>query len=134
MVLTALVMKSSILSDITPCIPLKVNRLCLPPPFTLLSCMACSSTLKMEAICFSEMSVDFQLTSRRYIPKDRTVHQCIYVLTQEPGSNYREHIQNTTKIKQTEKKQNKLGLFKLNHKLPKIYPFTNCCSSRSTSS
>jgi hypothetical protein len=66
--------------DITPCSPLKAswyfgvtyclhlqgcrinwarNYLCLPPAFTLVSCPAYSSTLKMEAICSSEISVDF---------------------------------------------------------------------------
>jgi hypothetical protein len=28
----------------------------------------------MEATCSSEISVDFQLTTRRYIPEDRTLH------------------------------------------------------------
>jgi hypothetical protein len=32
------------------------------------------STLKMEAICSSEMSVDTQRTTRRYIPEDGTLH------------------------------------------------------------
>jgi hypothetical protein len=31
-------------------------------------------TLKMEAICSSETSVDFQRTTRRYITEDRTLH------------------------------------------------------------
>jgi hypothetical protein len=39
-----------------------------------LSCMTYSSTLKMEAICSSEMSVDFQRATRRYIPEDRNLH------------------------------------------------------------
>jgi hypothetical protein len=38
--------------------------------FTLYSCLIYCSTLKMEAICSSETSVDFQLTTRRYIPDD----------------------------------------------------------------
>jgi hypothetical protein len=33
-----------------------------------------SSTLKMEAICSSETSVDTQRTTRRYIPEDDTLH------------------------------------------------------------
>jgi hypothetical protein len=45
----------------------------LPPPFTLVSCVAYSSTLKMKATCFPETSVDFQRTTRRYIPEDRTL-------------------------------------------------------------
>jgi hypothetical protein len=36
--------------------------------FTLVSSLACSSALKMEAT-----SADFQTVSRRYIPKDRTL-------------------------------------------------------------
>jgi hypothetical protein len=32
------------------------------------------STLKMEAICSSETSVDIQWTTRRYIPEDCTLH------------------------------------------------------------
>jgi hypothetical protein len=42
--------------------------------FTLVSCLAYSSTLTMEAICSSETSVDFQRTARRYISKDRTLY------------------------------------------------------------
>jgi hypothetical protein len=96
-VLTAVVMKSSIFWDTKPCSPLKVNRrlegtcrlhlqsgrirqvrnqpekLCLPPAFTLVSCLVYSSTLKMEATYSSKTSVDFQRTTRRYIPEDRTL-------------------------------------------------------------
>jgi hypothetical protein len=50
-VLTAVVMKSTIVWDITLCSP-----------------------LKMEAICSPQTSVDFQRTTRRYIPKDSTIH------------------------------------------------------------
>jgi hypothetical protein len=32
------------------------------------------STLKMESICSSETSVDFQRTTRSYIPEDTTLH------------------------------------------------------------
>jgi hypothetical protein len=81
------------------CIPLKVNRrfgetyrlhlqglkisrsrnqrkskLCLPPAFTLASCLPYFSTLKMEATCSSETSVNFQRTTRRYISEDSTLH------------------------------------------------------------
>jgi hypothetical protein len=82
-VLTAVAMKSIIFWDITPCSPLKVNRLlggsyrlhlqgrrisrarnqresCSSPAFTPVSFLAYSSTLKMEAICSSETSVDFK--------------------------------------------------------------------------
>jgi hypothetical protein len=40
----------------------------------LVSCLAYSSALKIEAICSSETSIDFHGTSRSYIPKDRTLH------------------------------------------------------------
>jgi hypothetical protein len=73
--------KSSVFWDITPYSPLKVNRrfggtyrLCLPPAFTLVSCSVYSSALKMEATCFSKISVDFQRTTRRYIPENSTLH------------------------------------------------------------
>jgi hypothetical protein len=62
--------KSTIFWDITPCSLL----LCLPPAFMLVSCMAYSSTLKIEVICSSETSVDFQRTTRRYIPEGSTLH------------------------------------------------------------
>jgi hypothetical protein len=41
--------------------------LSLPPAFTLVSCSAYSN-LKVESICSSEASVDFQRTTWRYIP------------------------------------------------------------------
>jgi hypothetical protein len=45
----------------------------LPPAFTL-AYFSAYSTLKMEAICSSEMSVGFQLNIQRYIPEDSTLH------------------------------------------------------------
>jgi hypothetical protein len=76
-------MKSTIFWDIMPCSLLKVNL--SPLAFTLVSCSAYSSTLKMEAICCSKMSVDFQWTTQCYIPEDSTLHitqifSCINVL------------------------------------------------------
>jgi hypothetical protein len=59
--------------DITSCSPLKVNRLGLPPAFTLVSCST-YSTLKMEALCSSETPADFQRTRGRYIRKASTLH------------------------------------------------------------
>jgi hypothetical protein len=77
-------MKSTIIWDITPCSPLKVNRrfewtypLHLQGRkisrarnkresrwhFTLVSCSAYFSTLQMKAICSSKMLVDFQLAT-----------------------------------------------------------------------
>jgi hypothetical protein len=41
----------------------------------LVSCLAYSSALKMEAASSSETSVDFQRTTWRYILEDRTPHQ-----------------------------------------------------------
>jgi hypothetical protein len=38
----------------------------------LVSCSAYSSTLKMQTKSYSETSVDFQWTTRRYIPQDNT--------------------------------------------------------------
>jgi hypothetical protein len=52
---------------------LNYSRLCLPPAFTLVSCWAYSFTQKMEATYSFEMSTDFQRTTRRYIPEDRTL-------------------------------------------------------------
>jgi hypothetical protein len=82
--------------DITPCSPLKINRRFrknisppssgsknksskisaskLAPAFTLVSCSA--STLKTEAICSSETSVNFQRTTWHYIPS--TLHNRRY--------------------------------------------------------
>jgi hypothetical protein len=80
-----------IFSDITTCSALKFNRrfretccLHLQKPgwnraltvtcFTLVSFLAYSWTMKMEATCYSETSVDFQRNTWRYIPEDRTIH------------------------------------------------------------
>jgi hypothetical protein len=41
--------------------------------FMLVSCFAQSLIMKMKAIYSSETSVDFQQTTRRYIPEDTTV-------------------------------------------------------------
>jgi hypothetical protein len=40
----------------------------------LISCLAYASNLKIEATCSSETSVDFERTTRRYIPEDKTLH------------------------------------------------------------
>jgi hypothetical protein len=40
----------------------------------LLEELTYSSTLKMEATCSSETSVDYQRTTRSYIPEDRTLY------------------------------------------------------------
>jgi hypothetical protein len=67
-VLTGVVRKRTIFWDITPCIPLKVNRrfggtyrlhIDLPPAFILICCSSYFSILKMELICSSETLVGF---------------------------------------------------------------------------
>jgi hypothetical protein len=42
--------------------------------YMLVSCLPYSATLKIEAICSSETSVDFQRTAWRYTPEDSTLH------------------------------------------------------------
>jgi hypothetical protein len=39
--------------------------------FILISCLACSSTLKKEAIFSSETSIDFQQTTENFVPYDK---------------------------------------------------------------
>jgi hypothetical protein len=48
--------------------------------FILFPCLAHSSTL-MEGICSSETSIDFQRTTWRYIPEDRTLPNHRYSTT-----------------------------------------------------
>jgi hypothetical protein len=97
-VLTAVVMKHSVISDITPCSLFEVNRhfggtyhlrihgvrisqiryqheaALLVTCFILVSYLTYSSTLKMEATCYSPTSIDFQQTTLRYIPEKKTSH------------------------------------------------------------
>jgi hypothetical protein len=40
-------------------------------------CLAYFSALKIEAICSSETSIDFQLTKQRYIPENNTLQGSI---------------------------------------------------------
>jgi hypothetical protein len=44
----------------------------------MVSCLDYSSSLEMEAVCSSETSVDFQLTTERYISEDTTIHNHRY--------------------------------------------------------
>jgi hypothetical protein len=53
----------------------------------LVFCLAYSSILKMEAICYSERSVERQRIRRNYVPEDRTLLRQQYF----PGNNTREH-------------------------------------------
>jgi hypothetical protein len=72
-------MKDTILKNVTPRfffwdIKRVVRWALLVTSFHAVSSSAYYSTLKMEAICSFETSVDFQLAPRRYIPEDRTLH------------------------------------------------------------
>jgi hypothetical protein len=94
--LAAVIMKSSIFWNITPCGPLKVIQ-CFGGIYRLLIqslriiqarnqctllaahfhvgfCLVYSSTLKMESTFFFETSVDFQRTKGRNIAEGRTLH------------------------------------------------------------
>jgi hypothetical protein len=71
--------------NVTPCNPLKVSRRLgtarrlhlqgskISQANMLVSFLAYSSTLEMEVTCSYETSVDFQLTTRPYIPEDGTL-------------------------------------------------------------
>jgi hypothetical protein len=75
-VLTAVVMKSTIFWDITPCDPLSTDVSEEGACHLISSWFPAQlifSTLMMEAICFSETSVDFQRTTRRHIPENGTL-------------------------------------------------------------
>jgi hypothetical protein len=91
MPVTAVIRNSSGFCYITPCSPLKVSgrfgrtyHLHLyggritkkaenAASVVLVSFLGYSSTLKMEALCSSEMLVEFHRTAWRYIPEDRIV-------------------------------------------------------------
>jgi hypothetical protein len=79
-VIRAAVMKSSAFWDTTPWRPLKVNRRFRGTCTLHLerwrvsqgeTSLACSLTKKMEVICYSETSVDFQRIKRYYIPEHK---------------------------------------------------------------
>jgi hypothetical protein len=68
--ITAVVTKRSVFWDMTPL------------AFTLVSCLTYFSTVQIEATCSSEKSVDFQRTTRRYIPQGRTLNKpCRHIPT-----------------------------------------------------
>jgi hypothetical protein len=46
----------------------------------MVSCLAYSSILKMEATCFPETSVDFQPTTWLYIPKELFIFHLLLLL------------------------------------------------------
>jgi hypothetical protein len=108
-VLTPVVMNNSVFWDVTPCSPLKDNRLfgrpCHPhlqgrrisrarnqqsSASRLLACWFLAelifSNLKMESICSSKTSVDTQRTTRRYNPEDDTF-ECVATLYSFPSGN-----------------------------------------------
>jgi hypothetical protein len=58
------------------------SSLDLPHAFTLVSSSP-NWPLKMEAICSSETSVNFQRTARRYNPEDNTLYFC-FLLSEIP--------------------------------------------------
>jgi hypothetical protein len=82
-----MVMESYISWDIKPCSPLSVNRALLATFFTLVSCLAYSSTLKMEATYSSEMSVEFQRTIWRYIPEGKTLNNRTVIVSEGKNGN-----------------------------------------------
>jgi hypothetical protein len=63
----------------------------LTPAFMLVSCSV-YYTLRMDAACSSETSVDFQQTARRYVPEDNTPP----VLLLSSGSLFLVRIHQTT--------------------------------------
>jgi ABC-type uncharacterized transport system permease subunit len=67
-------MKSSIFWYML-CSPVKVNQAVLGTCFVLVSCLVYSLILKVEVICSSETSVDFQWSVQSCNPEDRTLHK-----------------------------------------------------------
>jgi hypothetical protein len=88
--------EESVFWDITPCSPLSVirrfggtyrlhlqgrkNKLSKKTAWKQVESSAYFSTLKMEAICPSETSVDSQQTTRRYSPEDCTLYNILISL------------------------------------------------------
>jgi hypothetical protein len=81
---TNFLLKSTIFWDITPCSPFSVNRRFGGPyrrqrrgrknKLSKKPGLKQVVSLKMEAICSSETSVDTQRTTRRYIPENGDLH------------------------------------------------------------
>jgi hypothetical protein len=76
-VLSPINMKSSIFWDITLCSSVNI-RVLLAACFSLVPCLAYSSTLKM-AVYSSEASLDFYRPTRRYIPADSPLQLLCYL-------------------------------------------------------
>jgi hypothetical protein len=73
------------------------------------------STLKMEAICFSETSVDFKRTTRRYIQEDRTLQTVMYqqILVEVSSAKFHENPFSSTRIVSCEQRDGWTERFKL---------------------
>jgi hypothetical protein len=54
--------------------PTFLKHMSPPSAFTLVSCSAYYLAQKMEVTCFSRTSADSQLTTQRYIPENRNIH------------------------------------------------------------
>jgi hypothetical protein len=74
--------------DITLCSLLRADRRFLGPALMLVSSSAYFLTLKMEAICSSDMSVDSQQTTWHYIPEDDTLQVSHFFICSLYGSTY----------------------------------------------
>jgi hypothetical protein len=90
-VFTAVVIKGIIFWNMTPHSPLSFNR-CFGGTYRLHLQAACllvaepiSSTLKMEAICSSETSVETQRNTRRHIPEDDALQLLCYSVCLRQG-------------------------------------------------
>jgi hypothetical protein len=67
-------MQSSVFTNTMSRSHLNVTEICLLPASRVVSSLACSSTLKVEAICSPVTLVRYQQTTQCYTPKDRILH------------------------------------------------------------
>jgi hypothetical protein len=67
-----------------PSVVVMERGVCLASAITLVSCLSYSSTLKIEATCSSEASVNFQRTTWRYFTEDRTLKYRLLAGSQVP--------------------------------------------------
>jgi hypothetical protein len=83
--------------------------------FILFSCLAYYSTFKMEVTCSAGTSVDFQRTTRRFIPEDGTLRfihiylNCKWVLPGGSGATVRPNTQITHHTQTKHSIQNNKG-------------------------
>jgi hypothetical protein len=73
-VLTAASMKFRVFWDVAPCSHVEVYR-----HFRGAYCLHLYGTLKMEAVCTSKTSVNFNVTTWRYIPENSKLHKIVYL-------------------------------------------------------